>query len=126
QTDLNFSLSAPLLNERVQITFGGTFDVPIQSDIEQNIRLFPDVNVELLLNETGSLRATFFYSQASDLLFGATQTGRRSQRAGAKLSYRKDFESLSELFGAKHGEKKTDTIPPATDTIPDAPKPEDD
>ncbi len=112
QTDLNFSVGLPLLNDRLQITFGGTFDVPLESDIEQSIRLFPDVNVSLLLNKSGSVRATFFYTQTADPLIGGPNLSTlRSQRAGVKLSYRKEFESLSVLFGRKKGKKKNEVLP---------------
>ena len=112
QTDLNFSVGLPLLNDRVQITFGGTFDVPLESDIEQSIRLFPDVNISLLINKSGSVRATFFYTQTSDPLIGGPNLNTlRNQRAGVKLSYRKEFESLSTIFGRKKGKKKKETPP---------------
>ena len=112
QTDLNFRVGYPLLNDRLQITFGGTFDVPLESDIEQSIRLFPDVNISLLINKSGSVRATFFYTQTPDLsIGGANLSTLRSQRAGVKLSYRKEFESLSVLFGRKKGKKKNEVLP---------------
>jgi hypothetical protein len=58
--------------------------------------------VDLLINKTGSVRATFFYSQIPDLTLGAVRAGGLNQRAGAKLSYRKEFTSLGDfLFGRK-------------------------
>jgi hypothetical protein len=107
QANANISVGLPLLNDRVQVTFGGTFDVPLGSDIEQNIRLFPDVNVDLLINKSGSVRATFFYSQTPDLLLGSGNAGGRTQRTGAKLSYRKEFTSIKEFFfKPKNGKEK--------------------
>jgi hypothetical protein len=41
QATAGVSVGLPLLNDRVQITFGGTFDVPLGADIEQKFRLFP-------------------------------------------------------------------------------------
>ncbi|HVE60851.1 MAG TPA: translocation/assembly module TamB domain-containing protein, partial [Chitinophagaceae bacterium] len=112
QTDLNFSVGYPLFNDRVQITFGGTFDIPLESDIEQSIRLFPDVNISLLINKSGTVRATFFYTQTADPLIGGSNLNTlRTQRAGVKLSYRKEIESLSALFGKKKAKKKADAIP---------------
>jgi hypothetical protein len=112
QTDLNFSVGLPLLKDRLQITFGGTFDVPLESSIEQSIRLFPDVNISLLINKSGTVRATFFYTQTADPLIGGPNLSTlRSQRAGVKLSYRKEFESLSTLFGRKKGKQKMETFP---------------
>jgi hypothetical protein len=111
QSNLNVSVSAPLVKERVQITFGSTFDVPIQSDIQQTIQIFPDVSVDWLINKTGSIRATFFYSQSPDLLLAGTQTNTiHNQRAGVKLSYRKEFNSIKDLFTKR--KKQTQTPQP--------------
>jgi hypothetical protein len=105
------------------ISLGSTFDVPIGGDIKQNIQLFPDVNVEFLINKTGTIRANIFYRQSPDLLISASQTGtlRNNQRTGANLSYHKEFDSLSDfLFGRKKGKLKKvqqDSIPtPVSDT----------
>ena len=120
QATAGVSVGLPLLNDRVQITFGGTFDVPLGADIEQKFRLFPDVNVDLLINKTGSVRATFFYSQIPDLTLGAVRAGGLNQRAGAKLSYRKEFTSLGDfLFGRKKSNKNA--LPDSTNkTISDS------
>lgn len=104
-TSFNLSLSAPA-GDRVQITFGGTFDVPIpgnnSNDINQRIYLYPDVSVDVLINKSGSIRATFFYTQSPDVVVsGAYVNPIKSQRAGAKLSYRKEFNSLRELFSRR-------------------------
>jgi hypothetical protein len=110
QSNLNVSVSAPLVKERVQITFGSTFDVPIQSDIQQTIQIFPDVSVDWLINKTGSIRATFFYSQSPDLLVSGTTTNSsiHNHRAGVKLSYRKEFSSIKDLFTGRN--KKLATV----------------
>ncbi|MBD0332899.1 MAG: translocation/assembly module TamB domain-containing protein, partial [Chitinophagaceae bacterium] len=118
QSNLNISVGKSLFKERVLITLGGTFDVPIglEANIQQNIQLYPDVTVEFLINKTGTVRATIFYRQTPDLLTGTPQTGTlRSQRAGANIAYRKEISSLSEtLFGRKKGKHKKQLS--ATDT----------
>ena len=101
QTNLGLSLGLPLFNERGHFTIGGTFDVPLQSSFDQSIRLFPDVTLELLVNKTGSLRATFFYRQNVDFLTGNTPTSIVPRRYGASIGYGKEFDSLSELFEGK-------------------------
>ncbi len=122
QSNLNISVGKSLFRERVMISLGSTFDVPLESDIEQNIQLFPDVNVEFLINKTGTIRANIFYRQSPDLLTSGAQTGTlRNQRAGANLSYHKEFDSLSDfLLGRKKGKLKKveqEAIPaPVTDT----------
>ena len=114
QTDFNVSFGRSFLNERAQILVGGTLDVPIESDLEQSIRLFPDVSLELLINKSGTLRATFFYSQNPDFVFGSAQASGRNQKAGAKLSYRKEFPSLANIFLGRPKGKRKDTIPMKT------------
>jgi hypothetical protein len=116
QTDLNISLGKSYFNDRLQINFGGTFDVPINTSINERIRLFPDVSVDLLLNKSGSLRATFFYNMNNEMLTTSTQN--RESRTGAKLSYRKEFNSLKEVFSSIfRGKKdKTPAQPPLDST----------
>lgn len=112
QSNLNLSVGLPLINERVLMTFGSTFDIPLQSNVQQNVQLFPDVTVEFLINKTGSIRATFFYRQTPELV--GINTGNQTQRAGANLAYRKDFNSLSEFFlQRKKGRRKKRTPSPA-------------
>ncbi len=107
QSNLNISVSGPLFSERVLLTLGGTFDVPLESNISQQIQLFPDVTLEFLINKSGTVRATFFYRHIPDLITTNANAITRSQNAGANLAYRRDFSSLSGiLFGRKHGKKK--------------------
>jgi hypothetical protein len=107
QSNLNVSVGVPLIRERVLVTFGSTFDIPLQSNsLQQNIQLFPDVTVEFLINKSGTIRATFFYRQTPELV--SVNTGNQTQRAGANLAYRKDFSSLSEFFlNRKKGTRKS-------------------
>jgi hypothetical protein len=111
-SSMNVSLSAPA-GDRVQITFGGTFDVPIpgnNTDINQRIYLYPDVSVDVLINKTGSIRATFFYTQSPDLVVsGSSANTVRNQRAGVKLSYRREFDKISDLFRKRKKEPQPDS-----------------
>ena len=115
QSNVGLSLAVPLFNDRAHITVGGTVDVPLQNDIDQTVRLFPDVTVELRVNKSGSVRATFFYRQNVDFLSGNTPGGIVPRRYGASIGYGRDFNTLTELFG---GKRKGDRIP--VDTLPAA------
>ena len=122
QANAGVSIGVPL-NDRVQVTFGGTFNIPIgetygQTNLNQQFRLFPDVNVNMLINRSGSIRATFFYNQSPSLFPGAGPAGDPDRRAGAKISYRKEFNSIKAfLFGNKRGTPKAkDTSSNATDS----------
>ena len=107
QSDLNISVSSPLLTERVLLTLGGTFDVPLESDLQQKINLFPDVTIEFLINKSGTVRATFFYRHTPDLITTSSSGINRSQSTGVNLAYRKDFNSLRRfIFGTDKGQKK--------------------
>jgi hypothetical protein len=119
QSNVGLTLGLPLFNERAHFTIGGSFDVGWNSNIEQNIRLFPDVTLELLINKSGSVRATFFYRQNVDFLSGNTPGGIIPRRYGASIGYGRDFNTLGELFGGK--KKMTLTpIPKDSTSAPDS------
>ena len=101
QSNINVGLALPLFNERAQITLGGTFDVPLQDNYQTSLRLFPDVSLDLLLNKSGSIKATFFYKQNVDFLTGNTPGSIVPRRYGASVSYGREFDNLGELFGKK-------------------------
>lgn len=123
QSNINASLAMPLFNERAHITLGGTFAVPLQADQQTTLRLLPDVSLELMLNKTGSIRATFFYKQNIDFLTGTTSagTGLVPKRYGTSISYGREFDNLRELFSKNSKKPKrnqTDTIQkPAVDSM---------
>jgi hypothetical protein len=102
QSDVNLSVGGPLFNGRMNFTVGGTFDVPIQgtTDFQQTIRLFPDVTIEVLLNKSGSVRASFFYKENIDFLsISTTAGGLQTRRYGASISYGKEFDSKKKGHG---------------------------
>ena len=110
QSDLNVSVGLPLINDRATFTIGGTFDVPLQADFQQTVRLFPDVTLQVMLNKTGSIRATFFYKENLDYLAGLTGTGPSTKRYGSSLSYNREFNSLKDFFTRRKPKKeKQDT-----------------
>jgi hypothetical protein len=96
------------------------------ADVSQNIRLLPDVTLELLLNSSGTVRATFFYRQNVDYLTGGIggTGGYTTRRYGTSLSYNKEFNHLSEFFkgrekkknGNKDSTSKDSTNKPSVDS----------
>ena len=102
QSNIDINLAKPLFEGRVIFNVGGTFDVPIQSDFNQTVNLLPDVTIEVLLNKSGSLRATFFYRENLDFLGGSTAASLREKRYGSSISFNRQFESL---FGWLTGKK---------------------
>jgi hypothetical protein len=114
QSNFNISVGRAFFENRFIITFGSTFDVPLQSDLAQNIEFLPDVTAEWLINKSGSIRATFFYRQNLDFFTGLTNqpttgqiTSSRTRRTGAGIAYRKEFDSITNfLFGRKKIKRK--------------------
>jgi hypothetical protein len=109
--NVNISLGVPLFNNRVNVQFGGTLDVPLAGDIQQTVRIYPDITIEFLINQTGTLRANIFYRQNIDFLTGTAPGSIVPRRYGASVGYGKEFDVLSDLFGGnKAGRtKKKDT-----------------
>jgi hypothetical protein len=67
------------------------------------------VSIELLLNRTGTVRATFFYRENADMLGGGSgSTGNlQTRRYGASISYGREFDG-NKARGKK--KKAKDTI----------------
>jgi hypothetical protein len=122
----NFNVNVPisLFKDRFIVTLGSTLDVPLQSTIQQSVQFLPDVTAEWLINETGTIRASFFYRQNLDYLTSSSSSAARNKRSGASIAYRKEFDTIGELFrgGRPKKQKKNPAptqIPPATnDSIP--------
>jgi hypothetical protein len=117
QVASNVSLGRSFFDNRAILTVGGTFDMPLQTNIQQSIQLLPDVTLEILLNPTGSLRATFFYRQNIDFLYGSVPTtgSPTTKRFGSSLSYNKEFDNFWDfLFGKKKKKETVDTMPPVS------------
>lgn len=110
QSNINVGLGMPLFNERAHISLGGTFNVPLQSDFQTSLRLFPDVSLDLLLNKTGSIKATFFYKQNIAFLTGNAPGSIIPRRYGASISYGREFDNLAELFRKKGLRVQPDSI----------------
>lgn len=113
QVASNLSVGTSLFNERAIFTVGGTFNVPLENNLQQNFQILPDVTLEVLLNKTGSVRATFFYRQNVDFIYGSTTSGSpTTKRFGAGVSYNREFDTLSEmLFGSRRRRQQVDTLP---------------
>lgn len=110
-TEVELILSSQLLNDRLLINgnFGYRDDPDIQSDA-----LIGDVDIELLLNNSGSWRIKAYnhYNEKFYYTNNATQT------QGVGLMYKKDFDKLEDLFkSSKPKPIKHDSITPI---VPDS------
>lgn len=115
-----FGVNVPIsmFKDRFILTLGSTLDVPLQTTIQQNVQFLPDVTAEWLINESGSIRASFFYRQNLDYLTTSSTGAARTKRTGANIAYRKEFDTLNELFSGKKKRNKKPEIPPAQEQPP--------
>ncbi len=98
RTNLNFSFGYSLLNERLTFTFGSALDFGLTSQQVQatrNLQFLPDITAEWKIRPDGKLLLTFFYRDSYNYLGGA---GARQNRSGASISYRREFDRISELW----------------------------
>src|SRR5690606_9585408 len=94
QTNFNVNVPISMFKDRFVVTLGSTLDVPLQSTIQQNVQFLPDVTAEWLINESGTIRASFFYRQNLDYLTTSSTGAARHKRSGASIAYRKEFDNL--------------------------------
>jgi hypothetical protein len=116
RTNLNLSVAKSVFNERLTFTLGSAVDFGLTSQqvnaSGRTLPFLPDLTAEWKLTPEGRLLLTFFYRDSYNYLAGA---GVRQNRSGASISYRKEFDRLSDLWrGGKKKDKKT--LPAATST----------
>jgi len=127
-SNVNFSIGRSFFNNRFIISTGVGFDAPLsqtgQTNIQQNILLLPDVTLEWLINEKGTIRATFFYRENADYMTTSSNASTtRARRTGASISYRKDVDRVWDIFKdlfKKKNKPSPDPPPPANVVKPDA------
>jgi hypothetical protein len=69
------------------VNLGSDFDLNVRNTTTTGFQFLPDVSVEFILTPNRRLRAILFKRDNLDIV------GRRN-RAGASISYRKDFDQL--------------------------------
>jgi hypothetical protein len=89
--NVDFNLNKTFFNSRVIVNLGSDLDMNVRNTTATGFQFLPDVSVEFILTTNRRLRAIVFKRDNLDI------SGRRN-RAGASISYRKDFERL---FGKK-------------------------
>lgn len=114
-SNVNFSIGRAFFNKRFIITAGGGFDAAFQQNTtsQQNFLFLKDVTMEWLINESGSMRVSFFYRENADFLGTGTGNSAKASRIGGNISYRKEFDTLKELFKPRKPKPAKQTPPPA-------------
>ena len=94
-------------SSRVNVVVGGNLDYN-NPFLQSSGLLTPDVRLEWLVNNDGSIRVVGFSKTSAD--FTSTQRN----RSGLQLSYRRDFDRLSDIFRKR---KIVSELPPEVDSI---------
>ncbi len=120
--NVNLTVSRAIFNNRLVITAGSTLDIPFsQTTVDQKFQFLPDVTTEWLINEKGTIRATFFYRENLDFLTGntSTSTSTITKRIGGGIGYRKEVDHIGDLFrGKKKQKKENQNTSPAAESTP--------
>jgi hypothetical protein len=111
QAAAKFGLVKSYFNNRLIITLGGNLDYNnpylLSAASSNNLLITPDFAAEWLLTKDGRVRVVGFRRTSIDQVFG------QRNRQGISLSYKKDFDRLSELF-ARNPEKRKKKKKPAS------------
>ena len=90
-----------VLSSRLVLLIGGNLDYNNPyAQLNKKGLLTPDINIEWTLNNDGSLKVVGFNRTSVDLTQG------QRNRSGIKLSYRKDFDKLSDIFAPNEDKKR--------------------
>ena len=107
RTNLNLAIGKTFFDNRVVMTFEGSYDVPFQASTTQlKADMLTNFTTEFLINKSGTIRATIFYKENVDFLSGAsTSVNNKSRRYGGSLAYRREFNKLSDVLKKKSARK---------------------
>ncbi|MFT3904145.1 MAG: translocation/assembly module TamB domain-containing protein [Niabella sp.] len=108
QSNFNVAVPISLFKDRFVISLGSSLDVPLQSSLQQNVQFLPDVTAEWLINTSGSIRLNFFYRENMDYLTTASSGAARTKRTGGGISFRREFNKISDLFQNKRKEAQNE------------------
>ncbi len=95
------SINKSYFNERLTFIVGSALDFGVNNtsaNATNNFQFLPDVTAQLKLTSDGKILFNLFYRENRSYL--TSLTGKQS-RSGASISYRKEFESISDLFRKK-------------------------
>ena len=97
RTNLNLSVIKSFMNDRLTFTLGSALDIGLTGG-SGNTQFLPNVTAEWKLTENGRVALTFFYRDSYNYI---TQGGRPINSSGTSISYRREFDSLDEIFKKK-------------------------
>ena len=98
----SFSVNKSYFNERLTFIVGSALDFGLNNtsaaNTRNNIQFLPDVTAQLKLTSDGKILFNLFYRENRSYL---TSLAGKQSRSGASISYRKEFETIEELFKKK-------------------------
>lgn len=94
-----------LLSNRLNVLIGGNVDInnPYASQLNRKALFTPDITIEWLLTQDGSIRVVGFNRTSIDITSG------QRNRSGVQLSYRKDFNFIGDIFKSKKQIEREDS-----------------
>ncbi len=87
RVNVGFNLNRAYFNNRVVVNLGSDFDVSVRNTSTNGFEFLPNVSVEFILTSNRRLRGILFKKDNLDI-------GGRQNRAGASISYRKNFDKV--------------------------------
>ena len=101
-SNVSASLGRSFLNNRVIFSASGSVEGVFQTGnaTRQQTAILPDINLEVLINASGTFRAILFYRENTDYLTTSTNS-KNQKKTGVGLSYRKDFDRFGDVFRRK-------------------------
>ena len=106
------SINKSYFNQRLTFIVGSAVDFGVNNasaDTRNNFQFLPDVTAQLKLTSDGKILFNLFYRENRSYL---TSLAGKQSRSGASISYRKEFETISDLFRKKKI-KELKPLPPA-------------
>jgi hypothetical protein len=102
RSNVNFSINKSYFNERLTFIVGSALDFGLNNtsaaNAKNNFQFLPDVTAQLKLTPDGKFLFNLFYRENRSYL---TSLNGKQSRSGASISYRKEFETIDELFKGK-------------------------
>jgi hypothetical protein len=113
QGNIDVNLPVSLFKDRLIVNAGFSSDFAFQStaNIESKVQLLPNISMDLLINPSGTLRATIFYRENPDFLLQNS----RARRQGVGFTYKREANRFWDLFlPSNRNKKKQQPIPDTT------------
>lgn len=115
-SNVNASIGSSLFKGRVTISVGGSVEGLLQTgSTQQQVGFLKDFTIEIMINPSGSFRATIFSRDNVDYLTSNVSGSGRQNRTGVGVSFHRDFNHIGDIF-----RRKKKQVPPPPPVEPAA------